>query len=286
MLVAMIKANKINSVGIATLNIFQRNIILEKIRGESFSIKEFGEVFDEMTNKKNFFVKNLENIQGDEKDVIIISTTFGKNNSGYFRQNFGPLNTAKGYKLLNVIITRAKYQLFVCTSIPPENYLNYAEEIEAKGNSGKGIFYAYLAYAQSIEDNNEKIRSSILALLKSKCQESYNRTEQFVESPFEEEVLEYLSEYIERERIQIQYECGGFRIDMVVFPEDSKKKPIAIECDVATYHSNSEAYSWDIFRQKQLEENGFIFYRVWSTNWWENPELETKRLVEFISNNH
>ena len=214
-----------------------------------------------------------------------MSTTFGKTAEGNFRQNFGPLNRAKGYKLLNVIITRAKFQLYLCTSIPPEYYQRYSEEIIANGNKGKAIFYSYLSYAKAIEENNESSCLSILSLLKSKCDEEYIHVNGSFESPFEEEVYEYLSSYIDPKRVKIQYECGGFRIDMVVIPNNSDSKLIAIECDGAAYHSSSEAYSSDLFRQKQLEENGFLFYRIWSTNWWENPELETKRLVEFIEKN-
>ena len=72
-----------------------------------------------------FFVKNLENIQGDERDVIILSTAYGNNNEGRFIQRFGPLNHAKGYRLLNVIVTRAKYKVYVCTSIPETVILSY-----------------------------------------------------------------------------------------------------------------------------------------------------------------
>ncbi|HHD82768.1 MAG TPA: AAA family ATPase, partial [Bacteroidetes bacterium] len=105
------------SIGIATFNIDQRNLILEMIQDECYLEEEKNRKHEKL-RESGLFVKNLENIQGDERDIIIISTTFGLNSEGKFRQNFGPINQLKGYKLLNVIITRAKHRLYLCTSIP------------------------------------------------------------------------------------------------------------------------------------------------------------------------
>lgn len=282
-LVPNVITEEINSIGVATLNMFQRNLILELIREKGQLDRTFGNVIDSLVSSKNFFVKNLENIQGDEKDIIIISTTFGLTTEGKFIQNFGPINQEKGYKLLNVIITRAKHQLIICTSIPSEYYLKYPDEIEERGNIGKGIFYTYLAYAKAIEEDNNETCQSILSLLRRKCSETFYRpSEGLVESPFEQEVYDYLVTIIDPNRIIVQYKCGGFRIDLVV-KSINNSPDIAIECDGAKYHSSPEAYSWDIFRQKRLEEHGFIFYRIWSANWWDNPLLETKKIVDFIN---
>lgn len=278
-------SGKYESIGIATLNMFQRNLILEMIREQAQSDSVFASVIDSLSSSKNFFVKNLENIQGDEKDIIILSTTFGLTSEGSFIQNFGPLNQEKGYKLLNVIVTRAKHKLYVCTSIPQNYYMRYADEVKAKGNVGKGIFYAYLAYTKSLEDENNEQTESILNLLSSQCSEKVQSMSMFTESVFEQEVVDYLSEYIDPKRIVTQYKVGGFRIDIVITPLNGKTKPIAIECDGAAYHSSPEAYAWDMFRQKRLEENGFNFYRIWSAKWWDNTEKEVKELVEFISKN-
>ena len=102
------------------------------------------------------------------------------------------------------------------------------------------------------------------------------------ESPFEEEVYQSLCDHINRNRISLQHQCGGFRIDMVIKSLTPDKPDIAIECDGASYHSSPEAYAWDMFRQKHLESFGFKFVRIWSRNWWHDAEAETKRLVDFI----
>lgn len=105
------------------------------------------------------------------------------------------------------------------------------------------------------------------------------------ESPFEEEVYYRVAEKIGPGRLQQQYPIGGFRIDLVVKSKVSDKPIIAIECDGAKYHSSNEAYAWDIFRQNRLEQNGFLFYRIWSTNWWNNPNRELEKLIHFIYEN-
>jgi len=112
--------------------------------------------------EKGLFVKNLENIQGDERDIIIISTTYGIQPDGKFSQNFARLNRIEGYKLLNVLITRAKKKLFICTSIPKEKYLSFNEIIQTEGNNKKGILYAYLTYAEAISNNDNETAEIVL----------------------------------------------------------------------------------------------------------------------------
>ncbi|MDQ3019295.1 MAG: AAA domain-containing protein [Bacteroidota bacterium] len=273
------------SVGVATFNLYQRNLILEEINKARLDNDhpEYREKLDALS--PNLFVKNLENIQGDERDIIIISTTFGKRSDGSFRQNFGPILKRNGYKLLNVIITRAKYKIFVCCSIPNEHMSRYREFVTQNGTNGKGIFYAYLEYAKSISDGNSENRDSILQHINQ-----YSPHKSFLinedtfgsESPFEEEVYYLLASKVEQHRISQQYKIGGFRIDIIVRSKLTGIPAIAIECDGAKYYSSNEAYAWDMFRQKQLEQHGLKFYRIWSTKWWNSPENEFAKLVDFI----
>ncbi|HPS17635.1 MAG TPA: AAA domain-containing protein [Bacteroidales bacterium] len=276
------------SLGIATFNIHQRNLIWDEINKESRIDADFGSKLEKLF-EKGLFIKNLENIQGDERDVIILSTTFGKNKNGIFSEKFGPLNVAsKGHRLLNVIITRAKYQVFICSSFPTEKIQQYKELISQNGNVGRGILYAYLAYAKAIEEDNIETINFIIDLLLSQginTSQSNNYQTLFgTESPFEQEVVDsLLRNGITEDRIELQHKCGGFRIDIIVKDLKTKKPIIAIECDGAAYHESQEAYLWDVFRQKQLETCGFKFYRIWSTNWWKNQDQEIRRLISFIS---
>jgi very-short-patch-repair endonuclease len=153
-------------------------------------------------------------------------------------------------------------------------------------NNGRAIFYSYLAYAKSISENNIEVKESLLQQLYENCESKTFEIENDVygsESPFEEEVYYQLASKIGQERLQQQYKIGGFRIDLVVKSKVTGKPIIAIECDGAKYHSSNEAYAWDMFRQSRLEEQGFVFYRIWSTNWWYSVEKELKKVLTFIT---
>jgi len=272
---------KYPSVGIATFNLYQRNLILEEI-----SKARQNPVIDKKLALygSDFFVKNLENIQGDERDIIILSTTFGKRKDGSFRQQFGPILQQNGYKLLNVIITRAKIKMFVCTSIPDEKINEYPTLLRENKNTGRGIFYAYLAYSKAISEKNTEAQEEILKLLYDNCESRQYDNEYNLgsESPFEEEVFNRLVSKIGENRVEQQYKIGGFRIDLVIKSKITMKPIIALECDGAGYHSSNEAYAWDIFREGVITPYGFKFYRIWSTNWWYSADRELNRLVEFI----
>ncbi len=274
---------KYPSVGIATFNIYQRELILEEIikarqlnPAHNKKIADLGE---------DLFVKNLENIQGDERDIIILSTTYGRRADSSFRQSFGSISQGIGYKLLNVIITRAKFRLFVCTSVPAEYYNKYPVFLQEMRNNGRAVFYAYLAYAKAISNRDTPTARSILDQLYENCESTKFDIEYDApgsESPFEDEVYYRLAEHIGQERIVQQYRVGGFRIDMVVLSKITNQPVIALECDGAAFHSSTEAYAWDVFRQQQIEQFGFTFVRIWSTNWWYNPIKELKKMVSFI----
>jgi very-short-patch-repair endonuclease len=103
-----------------------------------------------------------------------------------------------------------------------------------------------------------------------------------LESPFEEEVYQSLADHLGTEKLIPQLQFAGFRIDIVYDPKVVGVPKIAIECDGAKYHSSREAYLYDRHRQKILENHGFVFHRIWSTNWWRNSSRETTKLVDFI----
>lgn len=275
------------SLGVATFNLSQRNLILRKIieRKSDARYAKFNNKIDKL-EAKGFFVKNLENIQGDERDIIILSTTFGPNTDNKFYHHFGPLNFAKGYRLLNVIITRAKYKIFVITSFPEPTFLSYKTYLEHIGsNNRRSVLFAYLAYAKAVSEGNIGMIDEIFKSLDdfSPPLNPNHQPDGLLESPFEEEVYYSLCDKIPKDRIIIQYEQSGFRIDLVYLPKNKWARKIAIECDGETYHNNSLAYLNDLSRQKILESNGFVFYRIWSTNWWRHPELELKQLLKFIN---
>lgn len=272
---------KYPSLGIATFNINQRNLITEALNEAAENSSEFAIKLQEL-RERGLFVKNLENIQGDEKDIIIISTTYGIKPDGTFSQNFARLNRIEGYKLLNVLITRAKHKLYVCTSIPKEKYLSYADVIRNEGNNKKGILYSYLAYAEAISNHDNECAEGILRLLKTQSFERprvISNTDGLSESPFEEEVYDLLLDHFEKDKIVQQHKIGGFRLDFMIKTET---KDVVLECDGKAYHSSEEAYAYDMYRQKELENLGFVVYRIWSTNWFQDKEGEINKLLRFV----
>lgn len=282
-------SGKYPTLGIATFNIAQRNHIKSKIleRQKFSKYEEFNAKIQEL-EENGMFIKNLENIQGDERDVIILSTTYGIGKDKKFAQRFGPINHAKGYKLLNVIITRAKFKIYVCSSIPEQVFMNYKEYLTIEGSNNKrAVFFAYLAYCKAISENNDEQRISVLTTLSENTNKSASY-DSFIggdlESPFEEEVYQSLAENLGTEKLIPQLQFAGFRIDIVYDPKIIGIPKIAIECDGAKYHSSQEAYLYDRHRQKILEEHGFVFHRIWSTNWWRNTSRETTKLIDFIKN--
>ena len=270
------------SVGVATFNIHQRNLIINSLYERAHSDAKFDKKFEEL-RAKGLFVKNLENIQGDERDIIIISTTFGRDKSGRFVQNFGGISGQNGYKLLNVLVTRAKKQMYVVTSIPSSYYSKYDQEIIARGqNNGRGILYAYLAYAQAISENNVAAAESVLSCLRQFAYDKQNRYGTDIgltDSVFEQEVLDEISKIINPKDIHPQYRVGGYRLD---FRIDVNGHKIALECDGKKYHQSPQAYMSDMHRQKQIEQFGYKFYRIWSSDWFEDKNREVANFRRYI----
>lgn len=273
------------SVGVATFNIYQRNLLLETIQQQKLQ-NETAAARLSALEEQGLFVKNLENIQGDERDIMIISTTFGVKPDGKFLQNFGPINRAKGYKLLNVIITRARRQVYICTSIPQQYYTRYAAEMATSGNTGKAMLYAYLAYAKAADTGNEELRQNVLQLLRQYC------TEQTAVQPdlygtesnlFISQIAHRIQNALPQYRVVPFYKAGGFITDIAIFAQAGTQPPVAVECDNSAAHHSPEAYLHDVYRQEQLQKLGFRFYRTYSVNWWLHAGQALQELTSFVT---
>jgi hypothetical protein len=267
------------SVGIATFNLHQRNLILEQIQQKTIQDPAAGSKL-QLLMSNGLFVKNLENIQGEERDILVISTTFGIRADGAMPQKFGPINHQDGYKLLNVIITRAKEKVCVFNSIPSAYYEGYRQEIIKKGNTGKGIFYAYLAYAKAVSDQNDSIRQSILKLIFEHCNKKpvapflYNPKDDL----FEVQVINFLTTEFPNLVVKTKFHHGGFILPIAVLNEQ-EDVIIAFYFDVFHDQYSEEAYAWDIFHEQYLKKMGIACYRIWSKEWWENLHQAQQKLT-------
>ncbi|WP_022755888.1 DUF4011 domain-containing protein [Butyrivibrio fibrisolvens] len=248
------------SLGVVAFSVAQQDLIerlLSKKRQDDSS-KEWFFKRDDNT-KEPFFVKNLETVQGDERDTIIFSVAYGMDTQGRLLHNFGPLNRVGGERRLNVAVTRAKKNVQLVSSM-------HAGDIDLKRTSAVGarLLREYLDYA---ENGEVALERSI----------TVNPFEQF-DSEFEMDVCDFLRE--NGFTVDTQVGCSGFRIDLGLKKPDSSDYVLAIECDGATYHSSKNARDRDRLRQEILERMGWRFYRIWSTDWFRNNAVEKERLLK------
>ncbi len=247
------------SLGVVVFNANQQDLIdklLSRKRRETPE-KEF--FFND--GKEPFFVKNLETVQGDERDTIIFGTTYGRDSQGRLIHNFGPLNRTGGERRLNVAVTRAKYNIQLVSSM---HYTDIG--LKRTGSEGARLLREYLDYA---ENGNIALERTI----------SVNQNDQF-DSEFELEVCDFLRS--KGYCVDTQVGCSGFRIDLGLRQPDSSDYVLAIECDGATYHSSKNARDRDRLRQEILERMGWKFYRIWSTDWFRNKSVAQDRLLEAV----
>ena len=202
-------------------------------------------------------VKNLENVQGDERDVMYFSITFGKDAAGKFPVDFGAINRVGGERRLNVAVTRARQALLVYASFLPD-------ELRAERSSARGVhdLKAFLEYAH-------KGPSAIAARTDGSLGE--------MESPFEEAVAGAIES--RGWRLDPQVGVSGFRVDLgVIHPDRPGAYLAGIECDGATYHRSAAARDRDKTRQQVLENLGWKICRVWSSDWWYDPNTAVENL--------
>ncbi|WP_407311770.1 DUF4011 domain-containing protein [Desulfosporosinus sp. SB140] len=249
------------SLGVVTFSGAQQQAVETAIRQIRLQHKQFEPFFSE-DREESFFVKNLENVQGDERDTIIFSIGYAKDHNGVMYMNFGPLSRDGGYRRLNVAITRAKYNVKLIGSIHPTDI-----KVENTNSEGVKMLRSYIEFAI----NGAEILQREL---------NYSDIVE-VDSPFEESVYDYL---VKRGySVATQVGCSGYRIDLAVkHPKLSGRFVLGVECDGATYHSARTARERDRLRQTVLEDIGWKIYRIWSTDWIKDPVSEGQKLIEAV----
>lgn len=249
------------SIGVVTFNLSQQRLIedlLEEVRRAHPEL----EGFFGADCSEPVFVKNLENVQGDERDVILFSIGYGPDAGGRVSLNFGPLNRDGGQRRLNVAITRARQEVRVFSSLR-------ADQIDLTRTKAPGVAELkwFLDYAE---------RGPVALRERAEA----GSTGEY-ESPFEEAVCQAL-----RDRgyeVHPQVGCSGYRIDLGVV--DSRRPGrylLGVECDGANYHRAKTARDRDRLREEVLRELGWRLVRVWSTDWWRDPARELQRIEAAI----
>ncbi|AKJ38056.1 DUF3320 domain-containing protein [Methanosarcina barkeri] len=245
------------SLGVGTFNIKQQEAIQEEIEA-LLKINPGLDLNSGNEKGEHFFVKNLETIQGDERDVILLSVGFGFDGNRKLSLNFGPLNREGGERRLNVLITRAREKCVVFA-----NFTSRDLKLDENSPFGLRALKVFLEFAES----------GRLPL------PAYRREK--LDSPFEEAVYNFLVE--NGCEIHRQIGCAGYRLDLAVpDPSHSGQYVLGIECDGESYYSLHVARDRDRLRQQVLECLGWKIYRVWSTDWYLHPKESREKLLEAV----
>ena len=250
------------SLGVIAFGEVQQQAIDAAVRHLRMNNQTYEHFFKEDLEEA-FFIKNLENVQGDERDTIIFSIGYAKPpQGGQMHMNFGPLSKTGGERRLNVAITRAKHNVKLVGSIMPTDI-----DLNRVTSDGPKLLRSYIDFAingpsvflAEVIDNN---------IIEH-------------DSAFEEAVYNYLDR--KGYKVGSQIGCSGYRIDLAIkHPTHSGKYVLGIECDGAAYHSARTARERDRLRQAVLEDMGWKIYRIWSTDWIKDPVTEGQKLVDAV----
>ncbi len=247
------------SLGVVAMNESQADEIAEQLETLSIHHEELRRRLELTDSSEALFVKSLEKVQGDERDTIVISTTYGPAEpGGPLAMRFGPINQGGGHRRLNVLFTRAKHGIELVTSME-------SSHIHPTATSSLGV-HALKDYLKYVE---------------TRSLDTGRQTGRPPDSDFEIVVAEALERH--GYRVECQVGVANYFIDLaVVHPRQPDLYLLGVECDGATYHSARAARDRDKYRQAVLENLGWRIYRIWSTDWFENAEAETRKLVAYL----
>ena len=244
------------TLGIGTFNIQQQQAIQEELELLLRAHPEMEAAIGRA--REPLFVKNLETIQGDERDTILISLGFGRDAAGKLSLNFGPINREGGERRLNVLISRAREKCVVFSNFT-------AQDLVLDGSHSRGVF-ALKAFLEFAETRRLPIADAV---------------EDEEMEAFEDAVAEVLAAhgYTVRRRVG----CAGFRVDLaVVDPNEPGRYLLGVECDGPKYYEATVARDRDRLRQQMLERLGWTIHRIWSTDWYRDPDETIARLLESV----
>jgi very-short-patch-repair endonuclease len=258
------KGGPIRSYGVVTFSQAQQQLVenlLDEERRKHPEIEgHFGD--NPPLEGEPVFVKNLENVQGDERDVIFFSICYGPDEAGKISLNFGPLNRDGGERRLNVAITRAKHEVTVFSGLR-------GDQIDLTRTRARGVrdLKYFLDYA-------ERGPKSLSAATNSSASAE-------PDSEFERLVADRIR--AAGYEVHHQVGCSGYRIDLgVVDPSAPGRYLLGVECDGATYHRAATARDRDKLRQMILEGLGWKLHRIWSTDWWHNSDAQVEKLLKSL----
>ena len=255
-----IKEHPERSLGIIAFSEKQQGVIEEAVNDFRLKNPAYEWFFDE-NREEPFFVKNLENVQGDERDTIMFSTCYARNSQGKMYMRFGPLGAAGGERRLNVAITRAKYNVKLVGSILPTDIDLSRTDAEGVRLLREYIYYAMLSDSGNLSGTDDRTTDNRFA--------------------------DAAAEFIRRSGFEVRRNVGEseYKLDIaVVHPDDPGIYMAGVECDGENYTMARTARDRDVLRRTVMNEMGWTLHHVWAFNWFRNNEQEKERLLAFLRN--
>lgn len=257
------------SIGVACFNLAQKEAIHDALADRIEKDADFARRYEVAKNRKGrdsfegLFVKNLENVQGDERDVMIISTTFGPDPQGKFRRNFGALSQREGGRRLNVLVTRARDAVHVLTSIPSAEYTALQAVPSGQIPNGRLQLYAYLRYAEKLaeffatyQDELEKMRRDA----KPEMRHWDSATPSALARAIGATLLAR-----HQTGSHVHWGNEGFCVDVAcIHPIMPADVTVGVLADFSRFHKTPDPVEWDIFRTRVLRSQGWELQRLWS----------------------
>lgn len=267
------------TIGIITFNNTQQNLIHDLMEKKEADDPVFKAAMLKIQNRnldERIFIKNIENVQGDEREMILFSIGYAPNFQGKILTNFGLLNRAGGENRLNVAISRAKKKIHVFCSVEPEDF-----NVEKAKNPGPRLFKKYLEYARSVSESSTVAEKHILKEINPHYENQLAEETIYFSNDLEKNLYERLTRA--GFTVHTKIGCSGYKIDLaIVHPDDASRYILGLECDTKNYFRAISARSRSITRKEFLEAKGWKIEHIWSRNWWLSSDNEFERILALI----
>ena len=281
----LLKRRQPPSIGIACFNLTQRDLIVEKLEELAGADANFARALAAARERRSassfegLFIKNLENVQGDERDHIIISTTYGPDAGGKFYRRFGPLGSAGGGRRLNVLVTRARDEVHLVTSIPESTYRHLPPIPPGETPGGAWLLFAYLVYAEQLAeayDQNHRLMEQVQAAHEPVVNVKPNR----FPSNFSRQLAGQLHG-THNIGSDVHWGNDGFCVDLALHhPQRAEDVTVGVLCDMNRFEQAADPVEWEVFRTAVLESQGWIFSRVWTPQFLRDSQTVTNTVLK------
>ncbi|MDY0277607.1 MAG: AAA domain-containing protein [Acholeplasma sp.] len=260
------------TIGVITFNSSQRDLIESMIDDELFKKGTYQKKFEkevfrnEDGEDKSLFVKNIENVQGDERDIIIFSMGYGKDEYGSVKRRFGWLSHEGGQNRLNVAITRAKKKIYFISSLYPEEF-----KVDDLANEGPKLLKDFMRYCYFV--SNKKIESTKTLLTQ------LHATEKETKEALLSTLIEEIKDRLEKNGFTVKTSIGigGYKIDLALYDGDSDSYKLGIICDISNEES-CNARKDLLHQEKYLKSRNWKIYRMFAANWYTDPNREMRNI--------